>query len=549
MAAALFAITAGLALYSVDAWPGLERATVALRFSVRGAARPHDVVVVAIDERTFSALGLQWPFPRSLHGEVIDRLHADGAKAIAYDIQFTEPTTPRQDLALYGAVAHARNVVLATTSVDGPGQTNVLGGNANLARAHAVAAAANMPSDANGVIRQYPYSELGLPSFAVATIEASGRKISRSRFQDGTALVDFRGPAGTIPTVSFSDVLAGTVPAKFFAGKIVVVGASSPTLQDVHPTPTTTANQPMSGPEIQANAIWTALHGNPLAPGPAWLALLALLVGGAAAPLAALKLRLLLATATAAALAAGYVLIAQMAFDSGTVLIVSYPLTAWALGTIGTVGAHYAAARAEQRALAAQLNDSYLELVARLAAASESRDEDTGQHIQRIGHLCERLALAVGWPPNDAELLRHASSMHDVGKIGIPDSVLLKPGKLTPEQFELMKTHTTIGAEILAGSASPLVQMAEQIARHHHERWDGTGYPAGLKGDEIPQAARICAVCDVFDALLARRPYKQAWSPHQVLTELARSAGTHLDPTLVNAFLTSRPRQASGPGG
>ncbi len=540
VAAALFAVSVSCALYAVDAWPGLERASVALRFSVRGSSRPHDVVVVAIDERTFSALGLQWPFPRSLHGKVIDRLHADGASAIAYDIQFTEPTTPRQDLALYAAVARAQNVVLATTSVDGAGQTDVLGGNANLARAHAVAAAANMPSDADGVIRAYSYSELGLPSFAVAAIEATGRRISRSRFEQGTALIDFRGPPGTVPTVSFSDVLAGRVPAKVFAGKIVVVGATSPTLQDVHPTPTTTVNQPMPGPEIQANAIWTALHGNPLQPGAAWLAVLALLMGGAATPFAALRLRLLAATVVGAALAGAYVLIAQTAFDSGTVLIVSYPLVAWALGTIGTVGAHYVAARVEQQALAAQLNDSYLELVARLVAASESRDEDTGQHIQRIGLLCERLALAVGWPPSDAELLRHASAMHDVGKIGIPDSILLKPGKLTPEEFEHMKTHATLGAEILAGSASPLVQLAEQIARSHHERWDGSGYPAGLTGEEIPEAARICAVCDVFDALLAPRPYKDAWSPHQARTEIARSAGTHLDPNLVETFLKMR---------
>jgi CHASE2 domain-containing sensor protein len=536
VAAALFAICAGCVLYAVDAWPGLERASVALRFSVRGASRPRDVVVVAIDERTFSVLGIQWPFPRSLHGKLIDRLHADGARAVAYDVQFTEPTVPRQDLALYAAVARAKNVVLATTSVNAPGQTDVLGGNANLARAHAVPAAANMPSDPDGGIRSYYRSLLGLPSFAVAAVETAGRTIPRSRFHHGTALIDFRGPPATIPTVSFSDVLAGKVPAKFFAGRIVVVGATSPTLQDVHPTPTTTPNQPMAGPEIQANAIWTALHGNPLQPGPAWLTVLALLIGGAVTPLAASRLRLIAATVAGTALAAAYFLVAQAAFDSGTVLVVSYPLAAWALATIGTVGANYVAARVEQRALTTQLNASYLELVARLAAASESRDEDTGQHIQRIGLLCERLALAVGWQPREAELLRHASAMHDVGKIGIPDSILLKPGKLTAEEFDVMKTHTTQGAEILAGSTSPLVQLAEQIARCHHERWDGSGYPAGLAGEEIPEAARICAVCDVYDALLSPRPYKEAWTPAQALDEITRSAGTHLDPRLVEAF-------------
>jgi CHASE2 domain-containing sensor protein len=537
-AAAVVAVSGGLAMYGLDAWPGSEQTTVNVRFGLQGASRPRDVAVVAIDEKTFAALRLQWPFPRSLHAEVIDRLRADHVRAIVYDVQFTERTSPPEDLALYRAIGRAGNVVLATTSVDASGHTDVLGGGANLARAHAVAAAANMPSDANGVIRRYPYSLLGLPSLAVAGIEAAGHRISPARFDQGTAWIDYRGPPGTITTVSFSDLLAGTVAPRILAGKIVVVGASSPTLQDVHPTPTTAGNEPMAGAEIEANAIWTALHGNPLQSAPTWLALLAILLGGAAAPLAALKLRMLPATFAAILLAGAYVLAAQAAFESGTVLLVTYPLAAWALGTIGMVAASYVAARAEQRALATQLQDSHIELVARLAAASESHDEDTGRHILRIGVLCERLALAIGWSASDAETLRHASAMHDIGKIGIRDRILLKPGRLTPDEWETMQSHTTIGAEILAGSASPLVQMAETIARSHHERWDGGGYPDGLKGEEIPLVGRICAVCDVFDALLSARPYKGSWSVGGALAELERSAGTHLDQRLVETFLT-----------
>jgi CHASE2 domain-containing sensor protein len=536
--AAMVAVSGALAMYGLDAWPGVEQTTVNVRFALQGASRPRDVAVVAIDEKTFAALRLQWPLPRSLHAEVIDRLRAVHVRAIVYDVQFTEPTSPREDLALYRAIGRAGNVVLATTSVDAAGHTDVLGGDANVARAHAVAAAANMPSDANGVIGRYPYSLLGLPSLAVAGIEAAGQRISPARFDRGTAWIDYRGPPGTITTVSFSDLLAGTVAARILAGKIVVVGATSPTLQDVHPTPTTAANEPMAGAEIEANAIWTALHGNPLQSTPTWLALLAILLAGAAAPLAALKLRMLPATFAAILVAGAYVLAAQVAFESGTVLLVTYPLAAWSLGTIGMVGASYVAARAEQRALATQLHDSHIELVARLAAASESRDEDTGRHILRIGVLCERLALAIGWSPSDAETLRHASAMHDVGKIGIRDRILLKPGRLTPDEWEIMKRHTTIGAEILAGSASPLVQMAETIARSHHERWDGGGYPDGLKGEEIPLVGRICAVCDVFDALLSARPYKGSWSVSGALSELEHSAGTHLDHRLVDTFLT-----------
>jgi len=169
--------------------------------------------------------------------------------------------------------------------------------------------------------------------------------------------------------------------------------------------------------------------------------------------------------------------------------------------------------------------------------AVEWRDAETGVHIERMGHLCERLAREVGLSVVEAELLRHASHLHDVGKVGIPDEILLKPGKLDPAEWAHMQTHTTIGASILSGSKSALVQMAAQIARSHHERWDGSGYPDGLSGDQIPLAARICAVCDVFDALLSPRPYKAAWPLPDVMRELASLRGTHLDPALVDAFL------------
>jgi putative two-component system response regulator len=139
--------------------------------------------------------------------------------------------------------------------------------------------------------------------------------------------------------------------------------------------------------------------------------------------------------------------------------------------------------------------------------------------------------------PREAELLRHASALHDVGKVGVPDSILLKPGKLDPEEWATMQSHTTIGASILSGSTSPLVQLAETIALTHHERWDGSGYPQGLAGDDIPLAGRICAICDVFDALLSSRPYKDAWPIAEVLAELERQRGSQFDPRLIDVFL------------
>ena len=149
-----------------------------------------------------------------------------------------------------------------------------------------------------------------------------------------------------------------------------------------------------------------------------------------------------------------------------------------------------------------------------------------------MSRMCERLGLAAGMSPADAEQLRHAALLHDVGKIGIPDRILNKPGCFDDEDREVMERHTTIGASILAGSESPLVQLAERIALTHHERWDGTGYPEGLRGEEIPLEGRICAICDVFDALVSARPYKEAWTVEEALTLIAAERGGHFDPRL-----------------
>jgi response regulator RpfG family c-di-GMP phosphodiesterase len=188
------------------------------------------------------------------------------------------------------------------------------------------------------------------------------------------------------------------------------------------------------------------------------------------------------------------------------------------------------------RARTAELRESQAEVVRRLGHAAESRDGETGAHIVRMSRVAHLLALACGLDPHDAEMLLHAAPMHDVGKIGIPDAILLKPGELDPDEWETMKRHAVIGAELLAGSHSPVVQLGETIALTHHERYDGTGYPAGLRGEEIPFVARITAVCDVFDALISKRPYKRPWSHEAALAEIQAQSGRHFDPVVVEAF-------------
>jgi PAS domain S-box-containing protein len=185
----------------------------------------------------------------------------------------------------------------------------------------------------------------------------------------------------------------------------------------------------------------------------------------------------------------------------------------------------------------AELAHSQIEILTRLARAAEFRDDDTGQHTQRVGRTAALLAQALGFSSEQIALVCEAAPLHDVGKIAISDLILLKPGKLTNEEFALMKTHSPIGAELLSGGRSEVVRMAEDIAGSHHERWDGTGYPRGLAGEQIPLVGRILAVADVFDALTHERPYKAAWPAADAVAEIVRQSGSQFDPQVVEAFL------------
>jgi putative two-component system response regulator len=180
-----------------------------------------------------------------------------------------------------------------------------------------------------------------------------------------------------------------------------------------------------------------------------------------------------------------------------------------------------------------QFHEAELEAAQRLALACEFRDDDTNQHAQRVGRTAALIATELGLSDDEIELIRHAAPLHDIGKIGIADSILLKPGRLRPDEMAVMQTHTLIGGQILADSRSRLLQVGETIARTHHERWDGRGYPMGLAGTDIPLAGRLTAVADVFDALNFSRPYKEAWPLDAALAEMELSGGRQLDPELV----------------
>lgn len=189
-----------------------------------------------------------------------------------------------------------------------------------------------------------------------------------------------------------------------------------------------------------------------------------------------------------------------------------------------------------------ELKRTRLQVIQRLGRAAEYKDNETGTHVLRMSHYSRILALAYGLTESQADDLLHAAPMHDIGKIGIADSIMLKPGKLTDEEFEIMKTHPQIGAEIIGEADSELLRLAKSVALTHHEKWNGTGYPHGLQGEQIPLEGRIVALADVFDALTSKRPYKEAWSVDKTMDYIYGQSGVHFDPVLVRLFAENLPK-------
>jgi len=196
----------------------------------------------------------------------------------------------------------------------------------------------------------------------------------------------------------------------------------------------------------------------------------------------------------------------------------------------------------EVRARTRELSETRLEIIRRLGRAGEYRDNETGMHVLRMSHIARLIGIRLGMSEAEGELVLQAAPMHDVGKLGIPDRILLKPGKLSAEEWEIMKQHVLIGAEIVGNHPSELMQTARMVALRHHERWDGSGYPAGLSGQDIPRIARIVAVADVFDALLSERPYKKPWTVAATVEEFKAQSGRHFEPAAVSALLDALPQ-------
>ncbi len=340
------ALAAALAL-AADATHLLRRSelqTIDARYSIRGTRRPSDaVVLVLIDNPTFreltaARLHSEFPFPRSYDARVIDNLRRAGAGTIALDIEFAHPTDEPDDNALFEALRRERGrTVLAATEVGPYGANEILGGAFGQREAGARVAEAHLLQDSDGVVRRFAYELDGLHSFPVATAEiATGKRISASLFDGGSLPIDFAGPAETYPSISFAQVMLGRFPASMVRGRTVIVGASAPVLQDVHATATTSGSGPMSGPEVNANAVSSLLRGVPLRMAPGWLNVALIVALACAVPFGSVRVRRWRSLLDALALAIVFTVAVQIAFNSGLIVSFVYPLLALALGTLGT---------------------------------------------------------------------------------------------------------------------------------------------------------------------------------------------------------------------
>jgi adenylate cyclase len=333
---------ATLLAYGTDVFRQLETDSLRARFDVRGTeAPPPNLVYVDIDTDALTALNETWPISRRHHAKLIRTIGGGGPSAIAYDIQFTEPTTNADDNALIGAVSDIGKIVLAATETDDQGVTNVFGGAPipGFRPANAL-----LEPDPGGVLRRLRHAVGGLETFAVVTVEtATDRQVPA--FEEGDVWIDYHGPPGTIPTVKFIDVLQGRVEPDFFRDKIVVVGTSLASEQDLHPTP---VGENMPGAEVQANAISTVLRDLPLRSAPREATLALIILFGLGIPIAGLVLSLRGTLMVAILAGVSWVVATQVAFERGRVLTFVYPLVALLLSSVGATGAHYLLAAFER---------------------------------------------------------------------------------------------------------------------------------------------------------------------------------------------------------
>jgi serine/threonine-protein kinase len=546
--AALAAVTVG-ALEQVGVGRGLELETVDARFRIRGPITPPaDVVIVHVDETTLSEMQERWPFPRAKQADLIDRLAVARPRAIAIDLQYTEPTTEDDDNALIDAIDNADRVVLATTTVDDQGATNVLGGDDVVSDIGARVGSALMPLDADGAIRRAAYQVEGLESFAVVTAEvATNRQVDP--FDEDRTWIRYAGPPQTLPASSYSKVLHGDFPPKTFENKIVVVGTEALRLKDASTTSTTDGSL-MSGPEVQGNALATVLANLPLRSPGGVVGLMLIVLFAALTPLAAAFVRPLFAVAIGALAGIAWLPGAQALFSAGTIVPVVHPLAACALGIIGVLALARSAPRIE--AAPEEPAPTQAEPLATLV------DEIGGFQLEE---LLGRGGMGVVYRAEQPGLDR---------KVAVK---VIAPGHAADSRFrERFAREARLAAALDHPHIVPVYTTGEDAGQLYlvMRYIDGVNLAERLRGDPLPLADVAAIVSQVASALdaahgrgIVHRDVKPAnillverddHKPHAYLTDfgITRELGGTEGLTQAGAFLGSldyaAPEQATGAG-
>lgn len=515
-----------------------------------------EIIIVAIDDASVDQYG-SWPWPHTIHAQLIEKINQ--ARVIGFDMLFDEVSDP----ALLDAIGESGNIVLAQIGVlserSSPGIISpqaILTPPIEFIQSAKGIGIVNALPDSDGVTRRIPLiiqgkdqleAALGLEMLRCCLYPSSGLPEMTSDGYIhvgplqipvdpwGRMTINFVGEPGTFPVISYVDVLSGSVHPDTFKDKIVLVGQINLAGGgDLHDVPVSRGKTKMAGVEIQANIIHTILFQNFLVEQQLTSDIIIILLMSLLGGWILLQLRFLWGIPIILLLEGLYLLYAFFIFDSGLLSDIYYHTLSLGFSYIGAIAVDNVALFRNLRQKHKELIETYDNTLEGWAKALELRDHETQGHTLRVTKLTVLLAKEMGIKGDELTHIRRGAILHDIGKIGVPDGILLKPGKLTDDEMSTMRRHPTFGLRML--SKIKFLKPALQIVYFHHEKWDGTGYPQGLRGNKIPFAARIFAVVDVWDALTNDRHYREALPEEKALAMIMKDAGTHFDPIVVAAF-------------
>lgn len=520
-----------------------------------------NIVIVGMDDDTFETYGVQASWPRSLHVQAINNLSNAGAKVIGFDILFTDSSSDDEGLA--AAMRRAGNVVLPLVGTEYQPSTHlevtynhILSPVPLLEQASINIGHANISPDPDGTIRRLPLvirdsNGRTHPAFSLAVLHTLFAMSLPKEYlrQEGVLhllsrdipvdtrycfRIDFAPEDASRPYISYEDVISGDFDPLMVENKIVLIGMTATGEVDKWTVPVSTDKVP--GVFIHATTIDNMLRQQFLTEvnTSTNLMIMLLLIGITGFSLPHLGLRW--GGVIVGVLFVGYLIASFLTFENGYILNILYPLSILPVSYVSNILIQNAATVIENSKLHQEVADGYKSTIRALAASIDAKDHYTRGHSQRVTEYALSAAISLQMSKEELEILEYAGILHDIGKIGIPDGILSKPGSLTPEEWAIIRQHPVIGANIMEDV--PFLEESKNLSLHHHERYDGTGYPDGLVGNGIPLGARLLAVADSFDSMTTDRAYRTAMNIDDALNELRKCCGTQLCPVAVEAFIS-----------